>query len=374
MSEKPDFFVEENRKEKTYTKQSPSGRYQLEISYYGTKKGCWNYSRGIVRRVATDEVVCDIKRNYSSFTHSFIEKNGQEYLITGRSYMSQTIINLDTGQEWEPPGDQYDGHAFCWTGAQITPDGNTLIVDGCHWACPFETRFYDFTDPSQGWPELKAYKAGKDEPVWIDMDQIAPKVLPNGDILCSQSREYCVSLGKYEDDITEEELKELPDDESDWIHKAVATRTLRREGDRMTIVDSWVSDEEQALRKARKEANERWEAWFKEFKQSDPLYTRQLALVKELGMGMKEGYGIGVGVTYKGWCPDFTEKESRITRRLFDKPEGRPYTVDLEWAAKTGPIKLCIYKDGSKHEDRYYEHSAEEMEQAIRYAYKLFKE
>ena len=34
--------------------------------------------------------------------------------------------------------------------AYLSPDGHTLAVDGCHWACPYEYRFFDFTDPARG--------------------------------------------------------------------------------------------------------------------------------------------------------------------------------------------------------------------------------
>lgn len=89
--------------------RSTSGRYRLVIRSYRTRPGCWNYTRGTVVRLSDGAEVCDIKRNYSVFHHSFIEKDGREFLITGRSYMSQTIVDLDRGIEYEPSGDHYHG-------------------------------------------------------------------------------------------------------------------------------------------------------------------------------------------------------------------------------------------------------------------------
>ncbi len=110
-------------------KLSPSCRYQLRLRYYRTGENTWNYSRGTVIRIADGEEICDIKRNYGVFHHSFVQKDGHEWLIAGRSYMSQTIVDLDTGEELERPGDHYAGGAFCWAHCMLSPDGNTLLED-----------------------------------------------------------------------------------------------------------------------------------------------------------------------------------------------------------------------------------------------------
>ena len=81
--EKEKFFIDENevRREEALT---PSGRFKLLRRYYSTKKGCWNYSRGTVYDLKDNEI-CDVKRNYSTFHHSFVNKNGHEWLITVKS-------------------------------------------------------------------------------------------------------------------------------------------------------------------------------------------------------------------------------------------------------------------------------------------------
>src|SRR5688572_2835336 len=132
------YFVDENVVGEPRVVMSPSGRFRLTIRTYRTAPGRWNYSRGTVTRVADGGTVCDIQRNYGVFHHSFVTKDGHEYLITGRSYMSQTIVDLDGGRELEPTGDG----AFCWARCYLSPDGNTLAVDGCVWACPYEFQFF----------------------------------------------------------------------------------------------------------------------------------------------------------------------------------------------------------------------------------------
>jgi hypothetical protein len=36
---------------------------------------------------------------------------------------------------------------FCWASVHPAPDGLTLAIEGCYWACPYELVFYDFRDP-----------------------------------------------------------------------------------------------------------------------------------------------------------------------------------------------------------------------------------
>jgi hypothetical protein len=38
--------------------------------------------------------------------------------------------------------------AFCWAKIEVDPESeNHLIVEGCYWACPYERRRYDVTNP-----------------------------------------------------------------------------------------------------------------------------------------------------------------------------------------------------------------------------------
>jgi hypothetical protein len=83
---------------------SPTKKYKLVVTVYRTKKDCWAYTRGELYRVSNNKLIADIGRNYSDFSYSFQVKNDQEYLITGRSYMGQTIVNLDEGWEVSTPG------------------------------------------------------------------------------------------------------------------------------------------------------------------------------------------------------------------------------------------------------------------------------
>ncbi len=144
---------------------SPSGQYKLIINNYKTKEGCWSYSKGIVTRIGTEEIVDEIPRNYS-FNYSFIIKDGCEWLIAGRKYLSQYFLNMDTGEHYD---NDVDAHrfSFCWIRSKANPDGSILAVEGCVWACPCELEFYDISDLSKGWPIIPVVGLEKDMSLYI---------------------------------------------------------------------------------------------------------------------------------------------------------------------------------------------------------------
>ena len=237
---------------------SPSGRYRLEVRAYRTRPSCWTYSRGTVVRVADGAVVADVRRNYSAFHCSFVTKDGHEYLIAGRSYMGQTIVDLDRAQEWNDPKhpDGYDGKEFCWAVSSLSPDGRTLLVDGCHWACPYEYRFYDFTDPARGWPELPIRDAeGKDAYLYSE-DGRPAELCDDGTAVCFETSRWYLPLQRRGDEIGKELRATI--DEAQWKDSAnwetVVDRrvTLVREPDHMRITEDWRSEDR--LRRDREQA------------------------------------------------------------------------------------------------------------------------
>jgi hypothetical protein len=121
----------------------------LRIDRYRRGPDKWDYSRGIVRRLADGAVVADIKRNYSDFWHAWVQHpNGCEYLLCGEDYQGYSIINLtkNTVSTYLPP-EALKGHGFCWTSVYPSPDGLILAVYGCYWAQPYEAVLYDFSNP-----------------------------------------------------------------------------------------------------------------------------------------------------------------------------------------------------------------------------------
>lgn len=321
---------------------SPSGAYKLIVTPYSTKKGSWNYTQGLVYAQGKKEPLFEVRRNYSAFPFLWVEdhSNGHSFLVCGEDYQGQTVLELDTGRRRDyVPKEEALGWGFCWAVYKYEAGPNLLVVDGCYWACPYEYRFFDFADPMQGWPELEM---GEN---YAYSDNRWPTIEPDGRIKCYKTEST-------EDD--EEDQKEGP---------IAATWTFKREGLKLVLVEEWASEKELRDREEYEEGRRKYDEWLSNFRASDPLYLTAKELATDSVFNAQDN--IGVGITYEGWCPDFKGNERRITRRIYSKDEG---TVDLEWAAETGPIKVVVYKKSSSTGDKFFPHSVEGMKEAFAYA------
>lgn len=95
--------------------------------------------------------MADIKRNFDNFSHAWVaHPDGNEYLLCGEDYQGYTVIGLRSGEMVVHfPPEAFKGGGFCWADALPSPDGLTLAVFGCFWACPYELVFFDFSNPMQ---------------------------------------------------------------------------------------------------------------------------------------------------------------------------------------------------------------------------------
>jgi hypothetical protein len=323
---------------------SDSGRYKVVVTYGGS----WA-SRGLVFRVGEDKPIADIQRNYSSFPATFIENhpNGHPYLIGGANYQGSTVIELDTGRRRDfVPEEAKEGFGFCWAEHRFDAATQLLIVDGCFWACPYMYCFYDFSDPMErGWPQLD-FEGALSDGKW-------PEISADGIV-----RTY--------------EVEPEPDDAEEDVpveQRGIAEiSTYRRKGNELRFVSRWLSQarqEQNRKRAANERANEAWET---EYKATDPLYLEYKRQLTEPGLS-PENY-MGFGVTHESWCSTFKGNERRWCRRIIT--EGR-CTVELEWAVKTGPIKLVIVTNGKDRSDIFFDHSAKAMVEAFECAKQLAK-
>jgi hypothetical protein len=216
-----DFFKQENLvKDSEKIKDSPSNKYKLSISNYTTKKGCWNYSRGIVKNKNGD-IIADVKRNYHQFPFCWVEDhpNGHDYLICGEDYQGQTIIELDTGKRVDYlPEAAKKGYGFCWVATHISPDKLTLAVEGCVWAGPYEIVFVDFSDPMKAVPELEKQPEGYESEFygWEE----------DGTANIGYEKIRRKSDGKPEEDLTNDE-EDAMYNEGDWEEYPVKTTWKR---------------------------------------------------------------------------------------------------------------------------------------------------
>jgi hypothetical protein len=354
---KDEFFDPKNAvTEKRREVMSPSGKYKLVITPFATGPHSWNYAQGIVYRKDNDKPIEEVRRNYGAFPNTFVEghANGHDYLICGEDYQGQTIIELDTGKRRDSLSDGTDkGFGFCWSSHRFEAAHQILVVCGCHWACPYEHRLYDFSDPMMnGWPEIEP----EDERIDADEGK-EPEILPDGTIKTFMTR--------YTDD---DEYDDTPDDEKK-VEKAPivdVVKTYRREGLKLVLVEEWVSDYEKDRRKRNAEYEKQYQEWLANFKATDPLYLAYSELVKDSALSPADY--MSMGQTYEGWCPDFKGHERRFCRRIVSHKGKTGPTIDLEWAVETGPIKLVLFKDGKTNGDKFFEHSVEGMNQAFAFA------
>lgn len=203
---KSQFFKPENAGESYEYK---TDRYRLVITPIKTKEGCWNYTNAKVyqrKKDGPDEQIAVVRRNYSAFPFEWVEKhpNGHEYLVCGEDYQGQTIIELDTGKRADYlPEDAKKGFGFCCGHFYISASGRYLAVSGCYWACPYEVRIFDFSEPlKMPWPEL--YRdTDRDTFIGWDYDE-------NGEFAeIGKFADVCKFNGKTDYNCTEQDFEEI---------------------------------------------------------------------------------------------------------------------------------------------------------------------
>lgn len=339
--------------------QSPSGKYTLTIQSFKTGKGTWNFTQGIVYKTGDKKPIATVKRNYSRFPHLFVEghQNGHDYLICGEDYQGQTVIELDTGERRNNMSfGAHLGGGFCWSSYKFDTQSKLLVVCGCHWACPYEYRFFDFADPMNGWQEVQA-----DTEIEYSEDK-EPDILPDGTVRCYNTRYQ----EEYEDYANDDDDCEVETHGNSALPKEPivdVVQTFRREDNKLVLVSEWTSEYHKEQIREGEESRREYEEWEKAFKATDPLYLTYKELVADRALS-PETY-MGIGITYDGWGGEWKGDESRWCRRIITHKGRKGATVDLEWAVKTGPVKLVMFKDGEHVEDRFFEHSAEGMKDAF---------
>jgi hypothetical protein len=185
-----------------------------------------------------------------------ITSRGREYRVSAREQTSQTIVDVTTGVEYRVGGDECDPVGYIWTGCDVSPEGTTLLVDGCIWASPYELRFFDFTDPSRGWPRLPVIGVdGLVDP----SERRPPRWLDERTVECH----LCDPYG--------------PGEPQERV-------VLRREGDAMQVVEHWVAEAEQQRRDDERRADAELDAWWQEFRATSAMYRRVVELTDELGL------------------------------------------------------------------------------------------
>lgn len=354
---------------------SPSGKYKLVVTSHETSPGCWSYSKGKVFQADSDEPIAEVRRNYGAFPFLFLEDHmdGHEYLICGEDYQGQTFVQLDTGKLVSDRSFGAErGFGFCWASYRLLGDGKTLLVDGCYWACPYELKFFDVSDPMKGWPEL--------ELPYDDLDYLDPEkseVKVEGDTIVWEERGWVYKeTGERHSEIdhahsrlltaahkarhqkageevvaaAEAEAQEFwdkynmddePDEDPERWEQVVDRRvTLRIEGGEFVLAEDWKSDWQLEQERLRQEYRERDRAQRQKWLDEDELFQHLV--------GAHGRSNLSVGYSYPSmvmrWDGDPNPAYLRISLR--DSEEDASRTAALQWGVTDGPIQIEMWVRG----------------------------
>lgn len=387
-----EYFIPENaRPEHQREHDSPSGRYRLVTTPYGTKPNSWDYTLGELYRLPTFRELgafkmAEVRRNYSTFWFAWVENHpvtGHDYLLTGEDYQGFTVVNLTTGTVSSyVPDEAYEGHGWCPVSAEVLPDGVTLKVSGCYWACPYEVRLYDFSAPDDpafpldGLPNLTA-------DLWFDEDENTTLSVDesDGSVALTQHRKRFRATGEWEHEVEakrtllherahkakkagdtaevarvkqeEEELGALyypeddDEDEAAW-EKVPYTRDVyvrSPEGGKYVEVPErkWKSEHALANDKKREEYEQKAKKEFQHYADTEPLY--QLAK-----SAFPNDYASRTGKQHQSLVNKWDGDENpfhfhfRVNERVEGERQSR--TVNLVWGATDGPVKAECWTYG----------------------------
>ena len=220
---------------------------------------------------------------------------------------------------YEGPEPVHDGE-FCWAQCYLSPDGSTLAVDGCVWAGPYEFRFFDFTDPSRGWPELALVGTER-----IDDPSDAERSRWIGE------RVFQCNLADHD--------------------KAAQERiVVERRVNEMHVIEQSVAEAEQARRDAEAREDAEQDAWWAEFSTSDPMYLRFVELAREykLPSGAISAYVDGRHITQ------------------YFRRESPRASADLLWNIAAQTLAVQAYDAaGTRADRRSFPHTLEGMDAAM---------
>lgn len=236
------YFVPENAQAEACQEHvSPSGAYRLVVTPFATQPGSRRYTQGLVYR--GDVLVGEVQRNYGSFPFAWVEGHAKgDFLLCGEDYQGQTIINLKTGARRDHlPSGAEQGHGFCWAAIHPSPTGKLVAVVGCHWAAPYEVRFYDFTEPMlPPWPEIESSGDVDDFFEWIDDESARIGSHPELHKVLNKTLDELHASQK-RGEMTQEEYERYVDDEDSWEERRVRERVWQRPG-ALEALDRYVKE------------------------------------------------------------------------------------------------------------------------------------
>ena len=339
---------------------SPSGKYTLKVESKSNGEGYWNSTVGTV--TSRSNVLFEVERNYSQFPFLFIEDHpdtGDDYLVCGSDYQGQTVLNLSSGDRKDTLSEGGDeGVGFCWGGYEFDRGTRLLVVSGCYWACPWEYKIFDFSDPFDFKCAVDDKEHGFDD--YHTRIRITPEGVIEARTIDCDSEEY-----------DEEDDDDTPYDfDTSKIPFHEERHFTKNDNNKWELCHHWVSDELIAKRKAYAEAVEKQKAEWEHYKKTDEYFLALKSGMEDPIFSTKREYYLK-GQCYQGWHPTYEGTDTRICVHLACKQKTEKYedlSIDIEYGVKEAPILIKTSLDGKFRENKWFERSLTNMEAALAYA------
>lgn len=159
--------------------QLPDGKHVLKTYYYfDDSHQVSEYSVEASKTEVLDlkgNIVTELKNidHHVDFFSMVEHSNGKNYLLFSTQLYGYSVLDLsDLSTYHFIPAESFkeNKETFIWTNVLYCAQNDILAVDGCYWACPFSTYFFDFSDPTKIPLEEVCNSYDMDGEVNIDMD------------------------------------------------------------------------------------------------------------------------------------------------------------------------------------------------------------
>ncbi|MDG0791168.1 hypothetical protein OMP38_10010 [Cohnella ginsengisoli] len=136
----------------------PDGQHILKTHYYFDDSH--QVSEYNVRASKTDvldqmgRIVTELKNidSHVDFFSMVKHSNGNNYLFFSTELYGYSVLDLSDYCTYHfIPAESFKEkkETFIWTSVLYCAQNNILAVDGCYWACPSSTYFFDFSHPTE---------------------------------------------------------------------------------------------------------------------------------------------------------------------------------------------------------------------------------
>lgn len=137
-------YFPENWQPEEETSLSLFEQYTLYIKEFGDTCYCQvkNLQGSIIASWYSIDTNADF---YMPISH----QNGKQYLLFRQDLYGYSVLDLETGEIFSYfPQKVLDGEEdFIWVAAHYNPYNNMLAVEGCYWACPYDTLLLKWDEP-----------------------------------------------------------------------------------------------------------------------------------------------------------------------------------------------------------------------------------